>query len=66
MKEVYKPELLTETSSKLPTEIKSYNQNLFNELKNGKGLIKVKLDKDVVIQRISHDLYANWKSGIRE
>jgi len=65
-KKVYKPELISESSSDLSTEVKAYNPKLFSELKNGKGLIRVELDKDVVIQRISHDLYSEWQSGIRE
>lgn len=64
--EVYKPEFIKENPSSLPETFKGYNEKLFQELKNGNGLIKVKLDNDVVIQRISHDLYANWESGIRE
>jgi len=65
-KKIYKPELIKEKSSSLPEGFKNYNEKLFSELKNGKGLIKVKLDEEIVIQRISHDLYANWESGIRE
>jgi len=65
-KRIYKPELIKEKASSLPIEVKAYNGKLFSELEKGKGLIKVKLDEDIVIQRISHDLYANWKSGIRE
>ena len=30
------------------------------------GMIKVKLEEDVIIQRVSHDLYAKPSSGFRE
>ena len=29
-------------------------------------VIKTKIDNDVIIQRVSHDLYSSWRSGLRE
>jgi len=64
---IYKPELIIEDPLLINNIKKKYNTRLFEALKNGKrGLIDVKLDDEVVIQRISKDLYRSYESGIRE
>jgi hypothetical protein len=48
----------------LEKEELSYAPKLLEASEN--GMIKVKLEEDVVVQRISHDLYSNPNSGFRE
>lgn len=61
---IYKPMLLKEDPLPLDQAELSYAEKLLQASSN--GLIPVKLEQDVVIQRISHDLYANAESGFRE
>ncbi|UVS70100.1 hypothetical protein [Nitrososphaera viennensis] len=61
---IYKPTLLKEDPLPLDRAELSYAEKLLQASSN--GLIPVKLEQDVVIQRISHDLYANAESGFRE
>lgn len=61
---IYKPMLVKEDPLPLDQAELSYAEKLLQASSN--GLIPVKLEQDVVIQRISHDLYANAESGFRE
>jgi hypothetical protein len=61
---IYKPTLVKEDPLPLDRAELSYAEKLLQASSN--GLIPVKLEQDVVIQRISHDLYANAESGFRE
>jgi hypothetical protein len=61
---IYKPTLLKEDPLPLDQAELSYAERLLQASSN--GLIPVKLEQDVVIQRISHDLYASPESGFRE
>ena len=47
-----------------PSEI-GYNHNLTKALSQD-GTIKVKLEEDIIIHRLSKEIYTNWKDGIRE
>lgn len=60
--EFYRPIILEKKDLELDGT--DYNPDL-NMLKEG-NTIRVQLDQDVVIQRISHEIYSNFKSGIRE
>ena len=60
---IFKP-TLEENPLPLGSEELSYAPKL-QQASTG-GMIKVKLEEDVVIQRVSRDLYANPKSGFRE
>ncbi|MBI4258310.1 MAG: hypothetical protein HY619_05080 [Thaumarchaeota archaeon] len=61
---IYKPTLMEEKPLPLePVEL-SYATKLLEASRD--GLIPVQLEQDVVIQRISHDLYAKPESGFRE
>jgi len=62
--EIYKPTLVREDPLPLDQAELSYAEKLLQASSN--GLIPVKLEQDVVIQRISHDLYASPESGFRE
>ena len=62
--EIYKPHVEENKPLSLDKEEISYASKLFEASKNGS--IKVKLEEDVVVRRISHDLYSNPGSGIRE
>jgi hypothetical protein len=61
---IFKPTLVEENPLPLGSEELSYAPKL-QQASNG-GMIKVKLEEDVIIQRVSRDLYANPKSGFRE
>ncbi len=61
---IYKPTLVKEDPLPLDRAELSYAEKLLQASSN--GLIPVKLEEDVVIQRISHDLYASAESGFRE
>ncbi|WP_148681235.1 hypothetical protein [Candidatus Nitrososphaera gargensis] len=61
---IYKPTLLKEDPLPLDRAELSYAEKLLQA--SSDGLIPVKLEEDVVIQRISHDLYASAESGFRE
>jgi hypothetical protein len=61
---IYKPTLVKEDPLPLDSSELSYASRLLQASNN--GLIPVKLEEDVIIQRISHDLYSNPKSGFRE
>jgi hypothetical protein len=61
---IYKPMLVKEDPLPLDPAELSYAERLLQASSN--GLIPVKLEQDVVIQRISHDLYASPESGFRE
>lgn len=61
---IYKPTLVKEEPLPLEQQELAYAQKLLQVSKD--GMIPVKLEEDVVIQRISHDLYAKPESGFRE
>ncbi|MEP0826830.1 MAG: hypothetical protein HRF40_15270, partial [Nitrososphaera sp.] len=56
----YKPTLVEEDPLPLDSSQLSYASKLLQASSN--GLIPVKLEQDVIIQRISHDLYSDPKS----
>jgi len=60
--EFYRPILMEKKD--LQIEGTDYNPDL-NLLKEG-NTIRVQLDNDVIIQRISHEIYSNYESGVRE
>ena len=60
--EYYKPTILEPKD--LDIEGTDYNDDL-NVIKEG-NTIKVTMDQDVMIQRVSHEIYSNAESGIRE
>ncbi len=60
----YKPTISKEDPLSLSREELAYAPKLLEASQD--GLIKVKLEEDVIIQRVSHDLYANPESGFRE
>ncbi len=62
----YKPTLIHEEPLPLEEEDISYAKELLELSDNNNGFIPVKLEQDVVVQRISHDLYAKPESGFRE
>ena len=59
----YKPELHVVPEIDLPKE-DSISSPL-NRLSSG-DTISVSLDSDVIIQKLSHEIYSGWKSGLRE
>ena len=59
----YKPKLHTVPDIDIP-EVDSESSPL-NRLGDG-NTISVSLDSDVVIQKLSHDIYSGWQSGLRE
>jgi hypothetical protein len=61
---IFKPTLVEENPLPLGSEELSYAPKL-QQASTG-GMIKVRLEEDVIIQRVSRDLYANPKSGFRE
>lgn len=61
---IYRPTITEENPLALGREELSYAPKLLEASQD--GLIKVKLEEDVIIQRVSHDLYANAESGFRE
>ncbi len=61
---IFKPELIKENPLQLEPESIAYAGKLVSAAKD--GMIPVTLEEDVVIQRISHDLYAKATSGFRE
>ncbi len=61
---IFKPTLIEEKPLPLGNEEFSYAPKLQQASQN--GMIKVRLEEEVIIQRVSHDLYANPKSGFRE
>lgn len=61
---IYKPTIVKEDPLRLDSTELSYAESLLKASNN--GLIPVRLEEDVVIQRISHDLYSDPKSGCRE
>ena len=60
--EYYKPTLIQPKD--LAIDGTDYNADL-NVIKEG-NTIKVTMDQDVMIQRVSHEIYSNFQSGIRE
>jgi len=60
--EFYRPILMEKKD--LQIDGTDYNTDL-NLLKEG-NTIRVQLDNDVIIQRISHEIYSNYESGVRE
>jgi hypothetical protein len=56
--------MVQENPLPLEKEDLSYASKLLEASEN--GMIKVRLEEDVVVQRISHDLYSNPNSGFRE
>ena len=60
--EYYKPTLIQPKD--LEIDGTDYNADL-NVIKEG-NTIKVTMDQDVMIQRVSHEIYSNFESGIRE
>jgi len=61
---IFKPTLVEENPLPLGSDELSYAPKL-QQASIG-GMIKVKLEEDVIIQRVSRDLYANPRSGFRE
>jgi hypothetical protein len=61
---IFRPTLIDEKPLPLGSEEFSYAPKLLQA--SSDGMIKVKLEEEVIIQRVSHDLYANPKSGFRE
>ena len=61
---IYKPILIKEKQLNVPPEDITYNENLFDGTE--KGFIKMDVDKDVAIQRMSKKLYKHASSGLRE
>ena len=59
----YKPELHVVPAVDIPEE--DSESSPLNRLGDGKT-ISVSLDSDVIIQKLSHDIYSSWKSGLRE
>jgi hypothetical protein len=62
----YKPTLIRENPLPLEEEDIAYAKELLATPEAEGGFIPVKLEQDVVVQRISHDLYAKPESGFRE
>ena len=63
-KKYYKPDINKEKPLKLDKESLKYNDDLNKIAKDGE--IKVKLNSDVIIQRVAKDLYSGPMSGVRE
>ena len=61
---IFKPTFIDEKPLPLGSEEFSYAPKLQQASQD--GMIKVRLEEEVIIQRVSHDLYANPKSGFRE
>ena len=61
---IFRPTLIDEKPLPLGSEEFSYAPKLQQASQD--GMIKVKLEEEVIIQRVSHDLYANPRSGFRE
>jgi hypothetical protein len=59
----YKPELHVVPDIDIPKE--DSDSSPLTRLGNGDTL-SVRLDSDVIIQKLSHDIYSGWKSGLRE
>ena len=59
----YKPELHVVPDIDIPEE--DVNTSPLNRLGDGDTL-SVRLDSDVIIQKLSHDIYSGWQSGLRE
>ena len=59
----YKPELHVVPDIDIPEE--DVASSPLTRLGNGDTL-SVKLDSDVIIQKLSHEIYSGWKSGLRE
>jgi len=59
----YKPEHHTVPNIDIPKE--DSESSPLNRLGDG-NTISVSLDSDVVIQKLSHDIYSGWQSGLRE
>jgi len=59
----YRPEIHTVPDINIPEE--DTVSSPLSKISDGKT-IKVQLDSDVVIQKLSHDIYSSWKSGFRE
>ena len=62
----YKPTLVEEKPLPLEEKDIAYAKELLGLPESSDGFIPLKLEQDVVIQRISHDLYAKPESGFRE
>ena len=61
----YKPELTTAKPLNIPDE--DIKDSPLQRVKARQGkTIQVGMDKKVILQRVSHDLYGSWQSGIRE
>ena len=61
--EYYKPELHVVPDIDIPKE--DSESSPLTRLGNGDTL-SVQLDSDVIIQKLSHEIYSGWKSGLRE
>ena len=59
----YKPEHHTVPDIDIPPE--DVEDSPLNRLGGGDTL-NVQLDSDVIIQKLSHEIYSGWKSGLRE
>jgi len=62
----YKPRLIQENPLPLEEREIAYAKELLGLSEGDGGFIPIKLEQDVVVQRISHDLYAKPESGFRE
>ena len=61
---IYKPNIITEHPLKLNSNLTGYSKLLQEAQEN--GMIQVKLEEEVVKQRVSHELYEKPSSGFRE
>ena len=59
----YKPELHVVPEIDIPKE--DSESSPLTRLSSGDTL-SVRLDSDVIIQKLSHDIYSGWQSGLRE
>jgi ribosome-binding factor A len=64
--EYYKPTLVEEKPLPLEEKEIAYAKELLGLPDKSDGFIPLTLEQDVVVQRISHDLYAKPESGFRE
>ena len=62
--EIYMPKIITENPINIEVEEKDYASTL--QAAQEGGMIPVKLEEAVVRDRVSHDLYKNASSGLRE
>lgn len=61
---IYRPEIISENPITLDPKLTEYSPTLLSAIEN--GMIQVKLDEEVVKQRISYNMYEKPSSGLRE